>query len=87
MVRKTLISSRPLIQRPSFHGGEAGGGDDLSQFGFVGMVAAAGRADDVLLDHHRAQVVGAEVESNLADVQPLREPARLYVLDVVEINS
>src|SRR2546423_13815643 len=33
--------------------------------------------DDVLLDHHRAQVVGAEAEGDLADLQPLRHPRGL----------
>src|SRR5262245_23950083 len=48
------------------------------------VVNRARRRDDVLLDHERAHVVGAEKERELSDFPPLRHPRRLNVGDVVE---
>ena len=58
--------------------------DDLD---FVHAVARAGRADDVLLDHHAAHVVGAEGEAELPDLAALRHPRRLQVVEVVEDDA
>src|SRR5579875_3369802 len=46
-----------------------------------------GGGDDVLLDHDRAEVVRSELERDLADLHPLRDPARLDVVDVVEVDA
>ena len=43
------------------------------------MKRVPGGGDDVLLDHRRAHVVGAERERDLADLAALRDPARLDV--------
>ena len=50
------------------------------------MVDGAGGRDDVLLDHQAAHVVGAVQQRQLADLQTLRDPARLDVGKVVEIQ-
>ena len=42
--------------------------------------------NDVFLDHQRAHVVGAVEERHLAHLLALRDPARLDVLDVVEVK-
>ena len=59
-------------------------GDDLD---LVHAVAGAGGADDVLLDHHAAHVVGAEGQAELPDLAALRDPRRLQVVEVVEHDA
>ena len=52
----------------------------------VGHGHAKGRArlrDDVLLDHDAAEIVRAELERDLPDLQSLRHPGALDVLEVV----
>ena len=66
---------------------EAGIADDAAQLFFAGAVVRAGRGDDVLLDHDAAHIVAAEAQAKLAGLQPLRDPGRLNVLDVVEIDA
>ena len=53
---------------------------------FVGAVADAGGVDHVLFDQNAADVVGAELQADLANLDSRREPARLDVIDVVEIE-
>src|SRR5207253_5014559 len=53
----------------------------------VYAVAGTRRADDVLLDHDAAHVVGAVSEAQLTDFAALRHPGRLQVVEVVEDNS
>src|SRR6185295_5596039 len=50
-------------------------------------VRRASRGDHVLLDHHRAHVVGSKPERDLAHLHPLRDPARLDVVDGVEVDA
>ena len=47
----------------------------------------AGRGHHVLLDHERAEVIAAESERELADLESHRDPARLEVGHVVEDNA
>ena len=69
-------AARPLARRA----------DEAAEVVDRGAVRRAGGRDDVLLDHDRAQVVGAEVQRDLADLQALRDPRRLDVVDVVEVD-
>ena len=50
----------------------------------VDAVRRARARDHVLFEHHRAEVVGAEAERELADVGPLRDPRGADVIEVVE---
>src|SRR5204863_2276322 len=50
------------------------------------VMDGAGFRDDVLFDHQAAHVVGAEEEGQLANLQPLSDPARLNVRNVVKIE-
>src|SRR5271166_6457769 len=50
------------------------------------VVDRSRRGDDVLFDHQAAHVVGAEEERRLADLGALRDPRRLDVADVVEVE-
>src|SRR6266576_712258 len=55
----------------------------------VANAHAEGRAGlryDVLLDHDAAEVVRAELERDLADVRPLRDPRALHVFEIVEVD-
>src|SRR5437868_13043066 len=42
---------------------------------------------DIFFDHDRAHVVRAAPQSNLAETQPLRQPRRLNVIDVVHVET
>ncbi len=54
-------SGRDSIQRVPLHRLKAGAADHAAQLPFCGAVAyAAGGADDVFFEHHRANVVAAE---------------------------
>ena len=68
-------------------GDEAGVLDVADDLDFVHAVAGAGGADDVLLDHHAAHVVGAVGEAQLPDLAALRHPRRLQVVEVVEDDA
>ena len=52
----------------------------------VGAVLGAGGGDDVLLEHHRAEVVSAHVQGELAGGLAGGQPGALQVLDVVEVQ-
>ncbi len=47
----------------------------------------AGGFDDVLFEHDGAYVVAAEVKAEFEDLEALRDPAGLHVLDVVEVEA
>ena len=86
--RRTFSLQRVgVIQRVALGGDEAGVGDDAAEFAFVGAVADAGGVDDIFFDQDAADVVGAELQSDLTDFDAGREPARLNVIDVVEIEA
>ena len=68
-------------------GDEAGVLDVADDLDLVHAVARAGRADDVLFDHHAAHVVGAVGEAELPDLAALRDPRRLQVVEVVEHDA
>ena len=50
------------------------------------MVHRAGGADDVFFDHQAPHIVGTIQERQLTDLAALRDPARLNVGNVVEIQ-
>src|SRR4051812_32433136 len=64
------------VERVALYGGLAEGFDQVDELLGRRPVCRAGGGDDVLLDHHRAHVVGAEAERDLADLHPLRDPGR-----------
>ena len=65
-------------------GAEAGVLDVADDLDLVHAVGRAGRPHDVLLDHHRPHVVGAEEQAQLPHLAALRDPRRLEVVEVVE---
>src|SRR5256885_678885 len=65
------------VQRVALRGAEAGVADDVAQLFFRGAIGGAGGADYVFFEHHRPNVVAAEAQAHLADLQSLRHPARL----------
>src|SRR4029453_5396399 len=75
------------VQRVSLYRGLAQRLDRADEVLGGRTMRGARRGDDVLLDHHGAHVVGAERESDLTDLHPLRHPARLNVVDVVEVDA
>ena len=76
-----------LVVHVAALGREPGVLDVADDLDFVHAVARAGGADDVLLDHHAAHVVGAVGEAELPDLPALRHPRRLQVVEVVEHDA
>src|SRR5437879_13736946 len=82
----SLLQEIGAIERVALGGNVAGVVDDAAQLGFVGAVAHARGINDVFLDQDTAHVVGAELQAHLAYLDARREPARLDVVNVVEIE-
>src|SRR5689334_19572173 len=82
----SLFEGVGAVQRVALRGDEARVGDNAPQLAFVGAVAHAGGVHHVFFDQDAAHVVRAELQSYLADFDSGREPARLDVVDVVEIQ-
>ena len=74
------------VQRVALRGNIACVGDDAAKLGFVRAVAYASRVHNIFFNQYAAHVIGAELQSDLADFDSGREPARLNVVDVVEIQ-
>ena len=81
-----LIQKHRAVERVALDGLEAGVADDAAQLFFGGAVRGAGRADDIFFEHDRTHVVTAEVEAELENLQSLRDPTGLHVLNIVEIE-
>src|SRR5258705_13385125 len=75
------------VKRVALRGPEAGVGDDAAKLFFVGAVPDARGEHHVFLNQNAADVVGAKLQANLANLDARREPARLDVIDVVEIQA
>src|SRR5579863_9065813 len=75
------------VQGVALGGDEAGVGDDAAEFGFVGAVADASGVHDIFFDQNAADVVGAELQADLANLDAGGEPAGLDVVNVVEIQT
>src|SRR6267378_8477444 len=84
---KTSFECVGPIERVALGGDEAGVGDDAAEFPFVGAVFHSGGKDDVFFNEDAADVVGAELQTDLADFDSGREPARLDMVDIVEVQA
>ena len=83
----SLIEEHGAVEGVALDGLEAGVADDAPEFFLGGAVRCAGSFDDVLFEHDGAYIVAAKVEAELEDLEALRDPAGLHVLDVVEIKA
>ena len=84
---RSSVQEKFRVQGVALGGTETGIADDAPQLFFRGAIANPGRPHHVLLDHHRAYIVAAEAQAGLADLQPLRDPTRLNVLEVAEEDA
>ena len=75
------------VERVALLGDEARVADHAPQLFFGGLVVGARCRDDVLFDHDAANIVAAEAQSELADLQARGNPGTLDVLDVIEIDA
>ena len=82
-----LVEEEGAVEGVALDGAEAGVADDAAKFFLGGAVLGAGGADDVFFEHDAADVVAAEAEAHLQDLQALRDPAGLHVFDVVEHHA
>src|SRR5882762_700062 len=89
MVPQLLNSFQRIaaIEGVALGGDEAGVGDDAAEFAFVGAIFHSGGEDYVFFDQDAADVIGAELQSDLANFDSGSEPTGLDVIDVVEIEA
>src|SRR5262249_50476861 len=81
------LQSVGAVQSVALGWDEAGAGDDAAEFAFVGAVTYAGSVDNVFFNQNAADIVGTELQTNLAYFDSGCEPARLNVINVVEIEA
>src|SRR5262245_10159536 len=84
---RSEVVAHATVEGVALHGPVARGADGAAEVLDGGAVGGARGRHDVLLEHHGPEVVGAEVERDLADLHPLRDPRRLDVVDVVEVDA
>src|SRR5712692_5772475 len=82
-----LFQSVGAIEGIALRGNEARVGDDAAEFDFIGAVFYACGEDYVFFDEDAADVVGTELQPNLADFDSRGKPARLDVVNVVEVQA
>ncbi len=75
------------IQRIPLRGPKSRIADNPPQLFFRGAVVHTGGSHYVFFQHDGAYVVAAEAEAHLADFQALRDPARLHIQKVREIEA
>jgi hypothetical protein len=78
-----LVEEHGAVEGVALDGLEAGFADDAAKFFFR---SAAGFAE-ALFEQNRADVVAAEAETHLQDLEALRGPGALEVRDVVEVEA
>src|SRR5207248_8485415 len=81
-----LLQRVTAVEGVALGGNKAGVGNDAAKLAFIGAVFHAGGKHHIFFDENAADIVGAELQADLADFDPRREPARLDVIDVVEIQ-
>src|SRR6185437_2550007 len=72
------------IERIALDRFESGVADNVAQLFFCSAVAGAGGADYVFFQHHRADIVAAEAQTELQNFQALGYPTGLDIFEVVE---
>src|SRR5207253_11002811 len=82
-----LFQNVTSVKSVALRGNEAGVGDDAAEFAFIGAIFYPGGEDHVFFDEDAADVVGSELQTDLADFDPWREPTGLDVVDVIEIQA
>src|SRR5208282_3073919 len=82
-----LVKEVGAVEGVALHGAEASVADDAAQFLFGGAVGGAGGLDYVFFEHDRADIVAAEAQTHLADLQTLGDPAGLHVGEVGEEDA
>src|SRR5213595_3676034 len=75
-----LLQRVTAIKCVALGGEEAGVGDDAAEFAFVGSVFHSGSKDNVFFNKNAADIVRAELQTDLADFDSGGEPACLEVL-------
>src|SRR5215813_3572486 len=85
--REGLIEEVCPVQGVALHRLEPGVADNPTEFFFRGAIGDTRGPHNVLFEHNRADVVTAETQAHLADLQALGYPARLHIPEVREVKS
>ena len=72
--RGIRVHDEVAVQRVALSRDAPGSADQLDELCEIAAMPRPGRRHDVLLEHHRTEVVGAEVQGQLADVLPRGQP-------------
>src|SRR5213078_1443846 len=84
--RPRLVRLEDLVLGGALGGGEAGLADERDDLLDRGGVYIVGRLVDVLLEERAAPVVGAEMQRDLTGRLAFREPGRLHVREIIEVE-
>jgi hypothetical protein len=80
--RGSLIQKILPVQRIPLCGPKSCIANNPAQFFFRRAVVHSRGADYVFFQHHAADIVAAEAQAHLADLQALRNPARLHIEEI-----
>ena len=86
-LQTALVQEVLPIQRIPLRGPESRVANDAAQLFFGRAIRHTRGSYYVFFEHHRAYVVAAEAQAHLADFEALRDPARLHVEEVREIEA
>jgi len=82
-----LIEKISPVKRVALFGNEAGVTDDVAEIFFRGGESGARLRHHILLDHDTADIVAAEAEAGLTNLQTLGHPGGLHVYYVIQIKA
>src|SRR4051812_13225703 len=83
VVRLGPVHAQVVVERVPLRWNATGAADEMDQLEQVGAVLRPSGGDDVLLEHHRTEVIGTEVQGELTHLFASGQPRPLQVRDVV----
>src|SRR5665647_2679166 len=81
-----IVPPHDVVERVALHRDAAGGADDAHQLSFAERLRGidAGRMADLLLDHRPVEIIDAEHERDLGQLEADIDPEGLDMAEVVE---
>src|SRR5580698_3511954 len=85
--RKFLVQKHRSIERVALHRLESRIANDAAQLFFRSAIRGSCCLYDIFFEHDGADIVAAEAQAQLQNLQSLRDPARLHILDIGKIEA
>src|SRR5579871_1902909 len=82
-----LLDIHRAIKSIALHGTETGVTNRPAQFFFVRLVRTTRGGHHIFLDQNTAEIVAAEAQGHLSQLDAGGEPTRLHVLEIIEVNA